>query len=240
MSLRGDKYETVEEVKFRLENTVVLYDEEPVYITRVNAVEPGDDVNPGEVSKVYFQPLPWRGAAKNDLFIRFDPAVQNPAPKAPDRRATRKFLSSRKFDLTPFKMGYFNEGGQATFVSRAPVRQNQQGLSARTALFSDIKGRKSLNIGWNQLINSQGFVDMVHGKYPSLEEAKELINNENHTSVAVSRSFAFFIDHDLESMFLMHKGTKCGFCSTDDNGVKVPNKFHFLREEMEEARIPIQ
>lgn len=217
MSLKGDKYETTEEVKFRLEQTVVLYDKEPVYITRVNLPEMEDK---GEIARVYFIPLPINLVAGNG-------------------KEVRKYLSSKNFDLAPFKMGYFNHKGEATFVSRNPIRQNRQGLCQNITSFTDCRGKPSQTMNFVTMVGSPGFIDMFNGKYPSFEEAGELLENKGTSSVAVSRSFAFIIDHDLEALLLMHKGIKCGIALKGDKVLKVPPKFHFLREEMEEHRIPI-
>ena len=219
MSLKGDKYETTEEVKFRLENTVVMYDGEPVYIVRVNMPEAEDRK---EIARVYFVPLPLLGG-KGDR----------------NAKEVRKYLSSRNFDLTPFKMGYFNHNGEATFVARNPVRQNKQGLSQNTCTFTDCRGKGSQNMNFNEMVRSQGFADMIAGRFPSFKEAGDMLGNKEHSSVAISRSFAFWIDHDLESLLLMHKGIKCGIAMKDDRALKVPPKFHFLREEMEDHRIPL-
>lgn len=215
MSLKGDKYENAEEVRFRLENTVVMYDRQPVYISRVEVPDAEDK---GEIARVYFYDLPLKGAGLKE---------------------TRKFLSSKKFDLAPFPMGYVNHNGQASFVTRNPVRQNKQGLVAATTIITNIKGQKSEEIGFNDLLRSQGFVDMVNGNYPSFKEAGESLGNKDHSSVAVSRMFAFVIDHELEALYLLHKGIRCGLALKNDRALKVPPKFHFLKEEMEECRIPL-
>jgi hypothetical protein len=211
MSLKGDKYETADEIRFRLENTVVLYDGKPVYITRVDAG--GED---GEIARVFFYDLPLVG----------------------NNKETRKFLSSRKFDLTPFKMGYLNYNGEAIFVSRSPVRQNRQGLCVNNTVFTTIKGQRA-EFSYNQMIGSSGFIDMVMGTYPDFKTAGTMLDEKGIKSVAVSRSFAFIIDHDLEALLLMHKGVKCGLAMKGDRGLKLPPKFAFLREEMEEHRIPL-
>ena len=220
MSLKGDKYETAEEVRFRLENTVVLYDGKPVYISRVNVPEPEDRK---EIARVYFFDLPLMGGRG----------------KVGEGKETRKYLSSKNFDLAPFKMGYMNHGGQATFVSRAPVRQNRQGLSNGTAVFTNVKGQRSEVVDFNTMIRSEGFVDMVNGKYPDFKTAGDMLGDKDISSVAVSRSFAFNIDHDLQALVLVHKGVKCGLALKGDKALRIPPKFHFLREEMEDHRIPI-
>lgn len=215
MSLKGDKYETTEEVKFRLENTVVMYDKAPVLISRVDMPGAGDEK---EIARVWFYELPF----------------------VPGRgKEVRKYLSSRNFDLAPFKMGYFNHNGEAIFASRTPVRQNKQGLGAGTCKFTDIRGKASQNINWNHVISSQGFVDMVNGKFPDFEAAGQMLGDKENSSVAISRSFAFFIEHDLEALLLMHKGVKCGLAMRGQKAMQIPPKFHFLREEMEECRIPL-
>lgn len=213
MSLKGDKYETAEEVQIRLQGTIVLYDGSPVYISRVNIPEAGDD---DKIARVWFYPLPLVGGGNE----------------------TRKFLSSRKFDLAPFKMGYMNRGGQAYFLSRAPLRQYQQGLNAKVLIIQTIKGQKA-DFGYDNCIRDRGFVDMVAGKYPSFKDAGDMLGNHETSSVAVSRMFAFVIDHDLEALYLLHKGVKCGLALKNDRALKVPPKFHFLKEEMEECRIPL-
>jgi hypothetical protein len=216
MSLKGDKYETAEEVKFRLENTVVMYDEDPVLITRVTNLE--EAAEKGEIARVFFTQLPYLGNAPKE---------------------TRKYLSSKRFDLSPFKMGYMNYEGQAVFVSRTPVRQNKQGLCSANTLFTDIKGRKSEVLGFSRMLRTEGFVDMVKGKFPDFKVAGDMLDDKDASSVAVSRSFAFFIDHDLDALFLLNKGIRCGIAMRNDKAVKIPPKFHFLREEMEECNIPL-
>jgi hypothetical protein len=216
MSLKGDKYETAEEVRFRLENTVVLYDKEPVYITRVSLPEGPDEKN--EIARVFFRSLPYTGAHQPE---------------------TRKYLSSRHFDLTPFKMGYMNYKGQAYFISRAPLRQNRQGLSQNTTVITDTLGRRSDRLGFANMIADKGFVDMVHGKYPDFKNAGELLGAKDCSSVAISRTFVFMIDNDLDALYLLHKGIKCGLAMKGDQAIKVAPKFLFLREEMEECRIPV-
>lgn len=217
MSLKGEAYETAEEVRFRLENTIVLYDGAPVLISRVNVPE---EVDYKEIARVFFYELPYGRGVGNG-------------------KEVRKYLSSRKFDLAPFKMGYFNHGGEAFCASRIPVRQNRQGLSNGTCAITTIRGKRSENFGFNNMLASQGFVDMVAGKFPTFAEAGEMLGNKDNSSVAVSRSFAFLIDHDLEALLLMHKGIKCGIAVRGQKALNLPPKFHFLREEAEECRIPL-
>jgi len=209
MSLRGDKYETTEEVKFRLENTVVLYDGEPVYINRVE-----DGAELGEVARVFFTKLP-----------------------LDDRRETRKFLSSRKFDLAPFPMGYMNYNKDAIFVTRSPIRQNRQGLCVHTVRTTTIDGGRA-DIGFIRMISDQGFTDMVKGVYPSFPDAVDLMEEESYYSVALSRSIALKVDRDLDVLFLKKNNTNCGIALRGEIGIRLSKKYHFLREELEACKIP--
>lgn len=223
MSLKGDKYETAEEIRFRLEHTVVTYDGEPVYISKVQV--PEDIGEKDEIARVFFMELPLKGGGRN-------PEV-------------RKYLSSKKFDLTPLKLGYMNykaaagENNRAVFITRAPVRQNKQGLCQATTTFTDPRGRADQHINYNMMINSPGFVDMIKGKYPDFKEAGDMLGNKEFDSVAISRSFSFVVENDLDCLIMVHKGSKCGIALRGDKALKIPPKFHFLREEMEACRIPI-
>ncbi len=224
MSLKGDKYETAEEIRFRLEHTVVMYDNNPVYISKVQV--PEDLGEKDEIARVFFYELPLKGGGRN--------------------AEVRKYLSSKKFDLTPIKMGYMNYnaaagggGNRAVFIQRAPVRQNKQGLCQQTTSFHDPRGRADQNINYNMMINSQGFVDMIKGKYPDFKAAGDLLGAGEFDSVAVSRSFSFVVENDLDCLIMVHKGLKCGLALKGDKALKIPPKFHFLREEMEACRIPI-
>jgi hypothetical protein len=221
MSLKGDKYETLEEVNFRLANTVVMYDGKPVYITRVREIDGAEDKK--EVARVFFVELPYQPRGFG----------------APEQKEVRKYLSSRNFDLAPFKMGYLNFKGKALYASRSPVRQNQQGLNAKTLKLTNMRGNREDDVSFASVIASQGFVDMVNGKYPTFADVGDLLGDAEHSSVAISRTFALAIDHDLEALLLMHKGVKCGIALKDDKALRLPPKFHFLRHEAEECRIPL-
>lgn len=215
MSLKGDKYETLEEIKFRLEQTIVLYDGKPVYIGRVNM--PGEQ-DAGEIARVYFKELPLKEGGPKEV---------------------RKYLSSRKFDLTPFKMGYFNHNGRAVFASRTPVRQNKQGLSKQSLVLKTL-GLNPITdreVSFTEVVTSQGFIDMIEGSYPSFDGAVPLLK-EDAGSVALSQSFALSFDDDLGIFILFHRGIKCGLVLEGDRGVRLAAKYGFLKEELRDHKIP--
>lgn len=221
MSLKGDKYETAEEIRARLEGTVVRYDNEPVYITRVEEDDRDD------IARVYFRKLPYSDRGEE----------------------YRKYLSSRYFNCSPFQMGYVNYQGKAVLLSRLPARQYKQGLSGNSLMVTDIQGKdarrgfggiveKGVLPSFNDLLRSSVFPDLIAKKYPSFKEVGELLADDVK-SVALSPSYAVAIDRELESLFLFNKGTRVGLALIGDKGIRLSSKFHYLKEELEEHRVPL-
>lgn len=214
MSLKGDKYENAEEVRFRLEGTIVQYEGKPVYITRVGM----PDLEEKEIARVYFRALPI-GANKE----------------------VRKLLSSKNFDLAPVKLGYMNKDGKAYYLARTAVRQNKQGLNSQVLTYQSVTGgHLGRQFDFRLLVEDQCFVDLLNGVYPTFKEVEQMFGNKGITSVAISRCFAFMIDHDFECLYLMHKGVKCGICFKGEDKMTVPPKYRFLKEEMAQFNIPIK
>lgn len=214
MSLKGTKYETQDEVKARLENTVVLYEGNPVYITKVTLPDL-DDAK--EIARVFFKTLPFDSNGRD--------------------KEVRKYLSSRNFDLTPFKMGYLNYKNEVLYLSRATGRQYKQGLCAHNLIVAPSARAKQEfgdRIPFRELLYLQEFVDMIKGVYPSFESACK----QKEGSVAVSRIFSLEKDPDLGCFYLTHKDTKCGIVL--QNGiVSIPRKFAFLKEALDDDGIKI-
>lgn len=214
MSLKGTEYETVQEASMRLGGTVVLYDGEPVYI---NEVRHEEDLPKGEIFRVLLTRLPVSHDAKVD----------------------RKFISSGKFDLTPLRMGFANlADGHAYFLSRNTARQNRQGLSERSLTVEGLDPNRP-PARWKNIIYDKGFVDCVHGKYPSMEDAIKLLTDQPGKSVAISREYALKSHSEMEGLLILHhKLREVGFMSTSDKVFKVGKKFRFLKEELADRNIP--
>lgn len=236
MSLKGDKYETVEEVQMRIDSSVVLYRDEPVFITRCRVPERGN-----EVSHVYFRPLPYKpqeAQLRQKMIFDNEGNLIHAEPEKEDGnkepKEVRKYLSSRHFDLSAFPMGYFNFEGKAFRATRNPFRQYKQGLSARTAAFYATVGDDRAPINFNQALGCQGFKDMIVGNYLSKAAALQLLQGKDVESVALSRSFAIYRDRDLGIVCVAHKGSPCGVLG-DDGTVKFSDKYSFLKEEFQES-----
>lgn len=215
MTLRGDKYETLEEVSARLKGSVVMYDGDPVYVADVGAVGPGDGP---DVARVYIVPLPLN---KNKFYGK--------------EEANRKLLSSKKFDLRPFKLGFMNYDGRAYYLSRIPARQYTQGLKGNTLRIKTLDGGNPPP--FQQLVYEKAFYDCIKGVYTPVKDAFDDLKGKK--SVAISRDFAFTVDDDLSLLILKHKDVSCGIKLENERGFRLSKKFSFLKESLEEARIPL-
>lgn len=212
MSLKVE-YENAQEANFRLQGTLVLYDGEPVYVSQV-LHEP--DLPKGDIFRVYTSSLPFNGVREGD----------------------RRYISSGKFDLTPFRMGFVNLNGDAVYLSRNSARQNRQGLGERTLSAQALKEDVALP-RFTALIREQAFVDCIKGKYPPVEQALKKLQEANVNSVAISREYAV-AKHDTldELLVIYHKNTVVGFMETSGKAFKLGKKFQFLKQELEERNIP--
>lgn len=210
------KYESVEDASMRLRNTVVMYDGKPVFITGITNGT-GDDI-----LRVRFQELP------------IDPNKRLGGPFGDDDEdgGKRKFISSKHFDIAPFRLGYVNHPKYGAFyVERLPHRIQKQG-------FSNESYRGMTNTGgavpWTVFTSSKETVAMINNDYPSFDRAKALLGKT--PSVAFCRDYSLMKDEVLpELIFLYHKGKKVGF--VNETGVTLGEKFKCLKESLGEVKV---
>jgi hypothetical protein len=209
------QYENLNDAQMRLANTIVLYDGDPVYITQVGMKEEGDPKD--DTFRVYASPLPYAAhrGAKGEM---------------------RKFISSKKFDMAPFEMGFMNLNGVAYYCSRLPRRQQRQGLSSGTFSCIPVGAPHVGALRLENVIAQQEFVDCIKGKHPSYADAVRLIERGEAGSVAFARCFALVQDVDMpELVFLYHKKEKVGFLMGDT--LKLSKAGKCLREALREAGV---
>lgn len=216
------EYENIEQANMRLQGTVVKYDGEPVYVTNVGQVGLNDPKP--NIYRVYAAKLPYNGRE----------AIEE----------QRKFISSKKFDLAPFPMGFMNKDGVTYYCHRLPRKQQRQGLSNGT--FSALeagtagvgaglafKGDNKLRLEF--VIEMQEFVDCIKGKYPSFEIATKQIE-DGARGVGFSRCFALVRDEELpELVYLYHKREKVGFIM--DGHLNLTKAGKCLRESLREVGV---
>jgi hypothetical protein len=203
------QYESVADASMRLQGTVVLYDGQPVYIENVTQLDAGD--NKADVFRIYHRALPYGNSPQE-----------------------RKFISSKKYDLAPFPMGFMNKDGVTYYCSRLPRKQQRQGLSNGTFSCVDVSGRGG-RYALEEAINFKEFADCIAGKYPSVAEATRRVR-DGEQAVAFSRCFALVRDNDLpELIYLYHKQAKVGFVM--DGKLSLAKKGQCLKESLREAGV---
>lgn len=235
------KYETVEDATMRLRNTVVLYKGNPVFILEVRRGEGKDDI-----FRVLIQELPtarlgnivFQGPGEVRPVLPGDPfgaAINRPErkPDAPPEKKERKYISSKHFDIAPFPLGYVNQekGNGVFYCSRMPNRMQKQGLCQENFKGVDNFGAP---VQFGRFLQCKGVIDMVHGVYPSITEARKML--DEYGSVAFDRHFCLMKDEVIpELAFLYYKGSKVGMFRDDQ--VMLGNKYMCLRERLDEMEL---
>jgi hypothetical protein len=207
-------YESLDEAQRRLLNTVVLYDGEPVYVVNVRNIDANDRAQ-GAVNKdivrVEFQRLP----------VKADTPVE------------RKYISSRKFDFSPFKMGLLELDTGLHYLSRTTGRQQQQGLSDGNLSVTNI-GESYWDKRIQNMVADKSLYNTIKGIYRSFNE---VVEDRKDTGSAFSRSFSLLHDKDIGLSFFFHKNKRCGYIK-DQRIILGPN-FKYLSEELESCNAPI-
>lgn len=218
------KYETVDDARMRLRSSVVLYKNKPVLVREVTNGPGGDDI-----FRVKFDELP---VVKERPVGEWRPG--GIAPHEADAEK-RKFISSKFFDIAPFRMGYVNHSGPegVFYCSRMPNRIQKQGLCNEN--FSGVlnDGRA---ISFTTFLTSKEVPAMIAGEYPSFDKALNLM--EKVSAVAFSRDFCLVKDDVIpDLLFLYHKGKKTGYVGKGE--AVLSKKFLCLKEALEEMHVKV-
>lgn len=180
-------FDSAQDAKQKLESTVVLLDEVPIYVT--NALD-GD--GPGKI-RLRYASLPCEGRDFDDKQVEFS-----------EERIDFRTLGSR--------LGYMNaisRSGhkQAIYTMRTPTRKTIQGLSRANLQFSHFESTDQMpgnNCPWEDHFSKKHFSDMLKGEYPSMGSAYDRIE-KGWTAVAFNRHFA--LKHKtVGPIYLEYKG----------------------------------
>lgn len=175
----GTFYKTREDAEFRLHGTIVGYNGSPVLVNRVRTrthKKTGE-----EIIVLAVAGHPFGGTSRE---IRLD----DPG-----------------FDkFRPVKLGFLNfferNITSCSWAERAPVRRSKQGLAGESFRCSTLLESMRLELGTVQ--SSEGFLEMIEGRYPSYDEAIDrLVPN---SAIAVSRQFA--VSMGSNGMISLHYG----------------------------------
>lgn len=136
-------------------------------------------------------------------------------------------VSNKLFDFKPVKLGMCNEGREAYYVSRKPIRQFKQGLTEES--INIIPLSPNARSESSRLISkfvSKGLVACIKNEYPSHEECFKKIENDEVDSIAFSKVFAINKDYEV-------------FYKNDIVGVIDPNtkELHLKKSKMFLKRI---
>jgi hypothetical protein len=217
-------YETVEEAEMRLSGTVVLYDGEPVYVTKVAHAKAGDPN--GDIFRVYARPLPYKPNLEDKI-------------NADGQDVFRKFISSRKFDMATIKMGFLNTGKGLLYCSRKPSRQFKQGLSNNTLVATPVTANvRAANMAG--LLPLKEFAAMLKREYPSYAATLlKMQKDETVIGMAFHPHFAVVRDaHIPELLYLYHKQDKVGLIQ--DKKVVLTKGMRCLKESIQELGINVE
>lgn len=223
------RYEHLDDATMRLRSTVVRYKGEPVYIT---ALQEGTE---DEIFRVFFKPLPMKDSLAAPPKFRLNNDGFPVLGKKEREEEERKYISSKFFDISPFKMGYINRAKGAAYCSRLPNRVQKQGLSSEN--FTAKSPNNDFN--FNSFLICPGLSDMVHGKYPTLREAQQMLLEKKSPLIAFSREFAISRDEILGNLHhVFYKGDKVG--AYLDGGLILGDRFKCLKESLIELGVPVK
>lgn len=228
------KYESVEDATMRLRHSVVLYKGKPVYITQIAR---GDGDSPLRVlmKELPVGPNPDLEGARDPFGRGARRGAQVIMPENVEEDAKRKYISSKHFDIAPFKMGYVNSPKGAFYTTRLPNRIQKQGLCGE-----NFQGKTNFGVGINfqTFLHTKETVAMVIGDYPSFDEAMRGL--EKSPAVAFDRDFCLVKDDCFPELitYLYHKGAKVGMFQKGD-GITLGKKFRCLKEQLGEMKIKV-
>ena len=212
-------YDTVDEAKQKLVNTVVIFDGTPTHIVDARQQD-GEIILYHTVLKKKSQ-----GYITNTIS---------------DERFDFRTIGS-KLGYVNYENGGYNE---SVFVERTPVRKAfaTQGLSKVNTNISNLSGNKrkglpSIKCSWDYLHKVSGFISTVERVFPSLQEITEIFKEEDVVSRAFSPSFAVRRD-EVGPFYLMYKGRDIGY-TEDFERFKISNRFKYLEESLEEFNLKV-
>ena len=255
-------YETAQEARMRLRNTVVKYKDDFYYV-----IEVGDHMLDGKF-RVYMDELghgrvgverhsgfpssnDWVGP---DLCGKYDTFIDN----IPNSGFIRKYADSRHFEkFRPFPLGNVNRDGGVVYTERTPTRDRHQGLRQEAVLCTKVRSvpssydphqkrpKYSLSpdfcrapIG-NSSVDFLGeeFYATLLGEYPSYEE---VVYNLRDPAI-MNEGCAFHREYSilrgpLDTLILCYKHNGVGIID-NDNSVTVGSTHEFLKEELYELGV---
>lgn len=210
MTKRKFFYDSIEDSHKRLTGTVVLLDKEPVYINAVSGL------NTDQIADYTVLPFLGRNVEPNK------------APLIPSRFSIRSLPS----------LGYIDFKDFSYYCMRIPSRQNKQGYCrANVQVLANPNGNTP---NWDGLLQTKSVVAMFKDQYPSFVGMfDKIVSSDTPLKKAFAKTMALEID-DMESVSLEHRGMKVAIVNNPRKYgpvFRLPNKFRYLAEELQEYGI---
>lgn len=254
-------YETVNEARMRLRNTIVMYRDVPYWVVDVADHDDGrfriymdelghDSVGRSRHGSDFPHPeeyYPYGIRKQYDKFIENNP----------DSGFIRKLASSKHFNnFRPFPLGNVNTDGNVVYTERSPTRNMHQGLLSDAVVSSIVttaperdrprRSKPSLSLmtaGMSNFGNtsisvlSPHFADMLVGNYPSFQE---VIDNLRDPHV-LNRGCAFDRDWSvlrgpIDTLCLCYKHEGVGLIDHDDV-LQLGSDYQYLYESISELGV---
>ena len=212
------RYDLLEEIDMRLNNTIVSYDGLP---HRVKGIYQAGQAPMIKTFGVALERLPVGSGHKAFIVDQGDPLL-----------------------TTKLSLGFVNYNGNALYVSRSPVRKYRAGIYKENVYITDAKGRSMSNQHFDHLIKDKAFPAMVAGAYPSVEECMDAdwsmtpqtIGQSDCVAKAFHRHMSIIRDHVREDFLLVHKTQVIGF-GCGRNGFKLTSSYGYLAETLQEKGV---
>lgn len=244
-------YENIHEARMRLNNTVVMYDDEPYHVVNIS------DHKNDNIFRMYLDPL--NLGTNGSCYIK---GVIPPLPgdsrdgdildeflsKNPDSSIIRKMMNSPLFNkFRPFPLGMLNDQGFAYYLQRQPTRSTLQGLVNHMIQETEISAKMLLEETGGSLlyrsdrnVYNKSFYNCIKGFYPTYEECFVNLRDPqilNH-SVAFHRHFALLRLRKTSNLCLSYKTSVVGTIEGASGRVlKLSSDFLHLYETISELGI---
>lgn len=151
-------------------------------------------------------------------------------------------LDSRDLNYTSMKLGYVNDGREAVYLMRRPVRRYRQGINGENLTSSLYRFNPEViyhTFAANRLSNlSREVAANLSGVYPAYEAAVEAVIEGDAWSRAFTRELAVEGDR-LGFLTLCYKGERVAAKFREDANFRLPKRYHFLAETLEQERVSI-
>lgn len=238
-------YESIQEAKRRLHNTVVCYDGFPYFVLAIT------DGWADDIFRIYVEPL----CDRDQSLINVKPFgnmgkshgdypdckhdVEHYMQNNPDKPVFRKQMNSPKFrKYRPYPLGFVNYEGNAVFAERTPTRRSEQGMTSHSIVPYNVEMQLDMRMKNSHVViplQCEQLSACIRGVYPDIQDCIEGMNNPafGNPAVAFDRNFAV-VRGPIGMLFLAYKTDVVGVLPNHDTSLlRLGTHFKHCREVIE-------